>query len=94
MTHAVHECGNRLNFTSTQTITPLAGYGVGNHLLGVFVSQASGSPTLKVADTAGTIANTFTPAPGTFYPLPCDFSGTLTVTVGGTVDATLFWVNG
>lgn len=89
----VYESGNRLNFTATSTITPSTSALVGNHLLGIFVAQASATPTLKVADTAGTIANTFTPIAGTFYPLPCDFSGTLTLTVSGTVDATVFWTN-
>lgn len=94
MSQPVHEGANRLNFTATTTITPTSGYGVGNHLLGVFVAQASSTPTLKVADTVGNIANTFIPSQGTFYPMPCDFSGTLTITVGGTVDATVFWMNG
>ncbi len=59
-------------------------------LTGIFVAQASGSPTIKVADTKGNIANTFTPTAGVFYPMPCQFIGALTVTIGGTVDATIF----
>lgn len=82
----VIESGKRLNITATNTsITQGA-------LMGIFVSQASGSPTLKVADGIGTIANTFTPVAGTFYRLPCQFQGGLTVTIGGTVDATVFYL--
>lgn len=60
-------------------------------LLGVFVSAASATPTLKVADTGGNIANTFTPAAGTMYWLPCQTIGTLAVTISGTVDCTVFY---
>ena len=45
-----------------------------------------------MADTAGTIANTFTPAAATFYRLPFTFTGTLTVTIGGTVDCTICYI--
>jgi hypothetical protein len=75
----------RLNLTATSTI---AGGGV---LMGVFVSSASSTPTLKFADTAGTIANTFTPEGGRYYPIPTLFTGTLTITVSGTVDCTVFY---
>ena len=87
MADNVVEGGQRLNITATNaTIT-----GAGN-LIGIFVASASGSPTIKVADTGGTIANTFTPTAATFYPLPCRYIGTVTVTIGGTVDATVFYV--
>lgn len=90
----VYEGSQRKNITSTDATikcpdgTIAAG---GLFLLGIFVAQASATPTIKVADTAGTIANTFTPLAGTFYPLPCQLSGTLTVTISGTVDATIFY---
>lgn len=90
----VYEGSMRKNITSTDTsiivpnTAPASG---GLFLLGIFVAQASATPTLKVADTLGTIANTFTPAAGTFYPFPCQLGGTLTVTIGGTVDATIFY---
>jgi hypothetical protein len=82
----VVESGRRLNITATNTSL------VQGNLMGIFVSQASSTPTLKVADGDGTIANTFTPVAGTYYPLPCQFKNTLTVTISGTVDATLFFV--
>lgn len=61
-------------------------------LLGIFVASASGGPTIKVADAnRGTIANTFTPASATWYRIPVILHGTVTVTIGGTVDCTLFY---
>lgn len=87
----VYEGSQRLNITSTNaTIIAPTGAG-GLFLLGVFVAQASSAPTLKLADTAGTIANTFTPLAGTFYPMPCQIKGTLTVTIANTVDCTIFY---
>jgi L-asparaginase/Glu-tRNA(Gln) amidotransferase subunit D len=82
-----HKGVKRLNLTATNNtaiVKPVT-------LLGVFVSAASATPTLKLADTGGTIANTFTPTAGTMYWFPCDTIGTLTVTISGTVDATVFY---
>lgn len=76
----------RLNITATNATLIQGG-----QLKGVFVSAASATPTLKVADSAGTIANTFTPVAGTYYTLPTEWIGTLTVTISGTVDATVFY---
>lgn len=82
-----NETGKALNITATNaTLTK------GGKLLGIWVSSASSTPTIKVADTAGTIANTFTPAAATFYRLPFTFTGTLTVTIGGTVDCTICYI--
>lgn len=87
----VYEGSQRLNITATNAtiIAPTGGGGL--FLLGIAVAQASATPTIKWADTAGTIYNTFTPVAGTFYPSPCQISGTLTVTISGTVDATIFF---
>ena len=74
----------RLNITATNATLTIG------TLLGVFVSSSSAG-TLKFADGKGTIANTFSAAAATFYRLPCRFQGTLTVTVGGTLDATIFY---
>lgn len=79
----VLESGKRLNITATNA-TLSNGY-----MMGIFVSQTSG--TIKVEDGKGVIANTFSPIAGTFYPLPCQYFGTLTVTISGTVDATVFY---
>lgn len=86
----VSEGAQRKNITSTDTsIASTAGGAL--ILAGVFVASASASPTLKFADGSGTIANTFTPIGGTNYWFPCQITGTLTVTVSGTVDCTVFY---
>lgn len=83
----VFEVGNRaLNITATNA--SLVG---GGSLLGVFVASSTAG-TLRVADTTGTLVNTFTPAVATFYRLPTKWTGTLTITVGGVLDATVFFV--
>ncbi len=87
----VYEGSQRKNITSTDSSIIAATGAGGLFLLGIFVAQASASPTLKVADTAGTIVNTFTPLPGQFYAMPCQIKGTLTVTIANTVDCTIFY---
>lgn len=92
MANPVVESGERKNITATTVIKGDANRPDGAGLLmGVFVSQASATPTIKLADANGTIANTFTPIAGSYYPLPCRFVGDLTVTISGTVDATVFY---
>jgi hypothetical protein len=64
---------------------------------GIFVSAASGSPTITIYDDAGTGTTTtivaqFTPAAGTWYPMPFAFSKGLNVVFGGTVSATVAWL--
>lgn len=83
----VSESQNSTNITATTTFANAKG------LIGIFVSSASGSPTLKVADGATTKVNTFTPVAGIFYPFPATISSTtgLVVTVGATLDACVFW---
>jgi hypothetical protein len=84
--HAAIESGKPLNITATNAT--LTG---GGRLIGIWVSSASGGPTIKVADRDGTIANTFTPVAATFYRIPAIWNGTLTVTIANTVDCTLFY---
>ncbi len=74
------------NITSTTTVTTSRG-----NLLGIFVSSASGSPTLKIADDTTTKINTFTPVAATWYPMPMQFNTSLIVTVGGTLDCCVLW---
>ena len=81
---SVSESCNFKNFTATTTVT-----GPGR-LLGVFVSSSS-SGTLKLQDGSTTIVNTFNAAAATYYPVPASFAGTLNITVGGTLDACVFW---
>lgn len=61
---------------------------------GIFVSAASGTPTITIYDDAATgtttkIVDTFTPVAGQWYPLPFAFSKGLNVVIGGTVSATV-----
>lgn len=60
---------------------------------GIFVSSASGSPTLTVYDgltSAGTkIIDTFIPVAATYYPMPASFLTGLSVVMGGTVSYTV-----
>ena len=82
----VTESQSYKNITSTTTV-----YTGSGGLLGIFVASASATPTIKVADGAGTIVNTFTPISGIFYPIPARFSTSLVITISGTVDCTAFW---
>ena len=82
----VSESQNYKNITATTTVYT----GTGG-LLGIFVASASSTPTIKVSDGAGTLVNTFTPVAATFYPMPGRFNTSLVVTIGGTVDCTVFW---
>ena len=86
MSTPVNESQNFKNITSTTTIYT----GTGG-ILGIFVASASSTPTIKVSDGTDTMVNTFTPVGATFYPLPGRFNTSLVVTVGGTVDCTVFW---
>ena len=86
MSKPVTESQNFKNITATTTLYTGAG-----GLLGIFVASASSSPTIKVQDGSNTLVNTFTPVAATFYPMPGCFSTSLVVTIGGTVDCTVFW---
>ena len=89
MSNPVTESQSYKNFTSTTTIVP-AQTTPNVRLLGIFVASTS-SGTLKVASGANTVVNTFTPNNATFYPIPAECNGTVTITVGGTLDATVFY---
>ena len=80
----VQEGASRTNMTSTTTLT------LATNLIGIFVASASSTPTIKVADSLGTIANTFTPTGAQYYPMPTSVD-TCVVTISGTVDCTAFW---
>ena len=84
MSQEVFEGDKRLNITATN-----AQLSAGN-LLGILVASST-SGTIKVADGKGTICNTMNVSEGVFYPMPCKYLGGLTITVGGTLDATLFY---
>ncbi len=86
----VNEAFNGNNISATTTIK--TGSGVSG---GIFVSSASGTPTITVYDgtsTAGTkIVDTFTPVSATAYPFPFGFSAGLYIVISGTVSCTVFW---
>jgi hypothetical protein len=86
MSLPVTQSQNYTNLTATATVKT----GTGG-MFGIFVASASNTPTIKVSDGAGTVVNTFTPAGATFYTIPANFSTSLVVTIGGTVDCTVFW---
>jgi hypothetical protein len=86
MSYPVTASQNYNNITATTTVYT----GTGG-LFGIFVASASSTPTIKVSDGASTLVNTFTPAGATFYQIPGRFTTSLVVTIGGTVDCTVFW---
>lgn len=89
MSMPVSESQSFKNFTATTTIVPTTS-SPNVRLLGIFVASNS-SGTLKVASGANTVVNTFTPANASFYPIPAECNGTVTITVTGTLDATVFF---
>jgi len=82
----VSESQNYKNITVTTTV--FTGFCA---IVVIMVVSASSTPTIKVSYGSGTVVNTFTPLPGTFYPIPARFTTSLIVTISGTVDCTVFW---
>lgn len=85
---------NYAYITASANIKPMAG-----KLKGIFVSAASGTPTITVYDSAATTTTTtilgvFTPAAATSYLLPLDGAyakNGIYVVIGGTVAATVIY---
>ena len=82
------------NLSATANVMARAGM-----VTGVWVSSASGSPTIAIYDSATTgtdtiIANTFTPVAGTYYPIPFAVAAGVYVVIGGTVDCTVGTIPG
>lgn len=82
---------NPINMTASTLVLNGAG-----KLVGIWVSAASATPTIKVWDNtaaSGTVLlNTFTPVAGTMYNFPHARVGTgIYVTISGTVDCTVFY---
>lgn len=74
-------------FTATFTITQDIR---ASHIL---VSSSS-SGTVTLADNEGTVLNALPVLAGGYYPLDLSLTGTVTVTVGGTLDAVLVYTPG
>ena len=85
---------NYTQITATANIKPAAG-----KLKAIFVSAASGTPTITVYDSASTtttktILSVFTPTAATNYIFPIDgvfFNSGLYVVISGTVSATIIY---
>jgi hypothetical protein len=85
---------NYTYITASANIKPMAG-----KLKGIFVSAASGTPTITVYDSAAAtttdiILNTFTPVGATSYVLPLEGAyakNGIYVVIGGTVNATVIY---
>jgi ABC-type nitrate/sulfonate/bicarbonate transport system substrate-binding protein len=85
---------NYTYITATANIKPMAG-----KLKGIFVSAASGTPTITVYDSAAatttdTILGVFTPVAATSYILPLEGAyakNGIYVVIGGTVSATVLY---
>jgi len=85
---------NYTYITATANIKPMAG-----KLKGIFVSAASGTPTITVYDseaktTTNTILGVFTPTAATSYLLPLDGAyakSGIYVVISGTVSATIIY---
>jgi ABC-type nitrate/sulfonate/bicarbonate transport system substrate-binding protein len=85
---------NYTYITASANIKPMAG-----KLKGIFVSAASGTPTITVYDSAATtttntILGVFTPAAATSYILPLEGAYAkdgIYVVIGGTVTATVLF---
>jgi len=82
----VGEAYNYSNLTSTTTVYPSNCI-----MLGIFVSQASSSPSITVNDGGNTMVAAFVPTAATFYPIPAQLNTSLIVTISGTVNCTVFW---
>jgi hypothetical protein len=86
------EVGGYELFSATKQITTYP-----TSMLGLFISSASGTPTITVYDSASgatstTVVSTFTPTASTFYKLPAGISQGLYIVVSGTVSGTAFFV--
>jgi hypothetical protein len=83
--------GGGVNYVNLSA-SALVKTGEGN-LCGIFVASASSTPTIKVWDNTSAattvLVNTFTPLPGTWYPIPMHFLTGCYVTISGTVDCTV-----
>jgi ABC-type nitrate/sulfonate/bicarbonate transport system substrate-binding protein len=85
---------NYTYITATANIKPMAG-----KLKGIFVSAASGTPTITVYDSAAattttTLLGVFTPVAATSYILPLEGAyakNGIYVVIGGTVSATVLY---
>lgn len=93
MSAPVMEVGIPSNVTATGDVGAV---GRDITLLGFYVnSTSSGTLVFRKGGSGGTVLNgAITPAAGAFHRFPAVCSGGLHVTVGGTIDVTLFTLPG
>ena len=91
MAGPVIETGNPTYINAANTVVRSGAL----QFLGLFCAYAASTPTIELynAVTSGTatIVPQFTPAAGTWYPLPISLATGLTIVVGGTVRAVISW---
>lgn len=93
----ITDCYDYVQTTATVNVATSGGAAASyGYLRGIFVSAATGGPTITVYDepAAGTttkIIDTFTPTPATFYSLPAKYKTGCNVVIGGTVSCTIFF---
>jgi len=90
MSGHVNESGSGIRYTTSTVLKTGA-----SNLLGIWVSNASSSPTIEVLNAVtsgtGTLVGQFTPIAGTFYPLPIAFPVGLTLLCGGSCSGTMIF---
>lgn len=93
MSQMVIQCGLAVNFTATGDIS--TNKNPGCQLIGFYVnSTTSGTVVFRRGGSGGTVMDgTITPAIG-WHAFPANCPNGLHVTVGGTIDATAFIVEG
>jgi hypothetical protein len=84
MNEVMEVAQKRKNLTATGTL-PGA-----RSLIGILVGPVAGG-TIAVSDGQGNILNTITPQAGQFLAMPVRVSGTLTITLTGSIDVTAFY---
>jgi hypothetical protein len=87
MEEVIEVASNRRNLSATGTIAGAAS------LVGVLVGPFVAGATLKVADAAGTIINTFSPSfAGQFIQMPVRVKGDVTITIAvAALDCTVLY---
>lgn len=83
----VNETGAGVRFTTSTVIRSGA-----TNLLGLFISNASSTPTVEVLNAAtsgsGTVVPQFTPISASFFPMPIGCPSGLTILTSGSVSGT------
>ena len=87
MAQPVTEASGYKNFTDADSVLTITGK---KSVTGIFVASSTAG-TLQVSDGSTTVVNTFSASAGTFYPMPFQATTSLVITIGGTLDGTIFF---